>query len=118
MDNPFVFCAAFGLADTRENCIESSQDVYRRLLIRTTDSVMMSFETIAVLAVQGDGTIDQNKLKDLVRIFRPDRDGNLSLLDFVKSIDTVYKAMRLLRASIKNSMKIDHSFEVIINVAL
>jgi hypothetical protein len=118
MDNPFVFCLAFGLADTRENCIESSQDVYRRLVLRTTDSVVMGFETIAVLAVRGDGTMDQNKLKDLVRLFRPDRDGNLSLLDFVKSIDAVYKTMRLLRASIRNSMKIDRAFEDIFNVAL
>jgi hypothetical protein len=117
MDNPFVFSLAFGLADTRENCIESSQDVYRRLLLRTPDSVVMTFETIAVLAVLGDGTMDQDKLKDLVRLFRPDRDGNLSLLDFVKSIDTVYKTIRLLRASVRNSMKIDRAFETLFNIA-
>jgi hypothetical protein len=117
MDNPFVFSLTFGLADTRENCIESSQNVYRRLLLRTPDSVLMTFETIAVLAVLGDGTMDQDKLKDLVRLFRPDRDGNLSLLDFVKSIDTVYKTIRLLRASIRNSMTIDRAFENIFNIA-
>lgn len=116
MDNPFVFSLAFGLADTRENCIESSQNVYMRLLLRTPDSAVMTFETIAVLAVRGDGTMDQEKLKDLVRLFRPDRDGNLSLLDFIKSIDAVYKTIRLLRASIRNSMTIDRAFENIFNI--
>jgi hypothetical protein len=77
----------------------------------------MNFETIAVLAVHGDGTMDQEKLKDLIRLFRPDRDGNLSLLDFVKSVDAVYKELRLLRAAVRNSMKIDRAFERIFDIA-
>ena len=51
-----------------------------------------------------------------VRLLRPDRQGNLSRLDFVKSIDTVYKQLRLLRASIANSAQVDQAFEKIINV--
>jgi hypothetical protein len=35
------------------------------------------FETIALIAVRRDGTLDETKLKDLVRLFRPDRDGSL-----------------------------------------
>jgi hypothetical protein len=37
-------------------------------------------------------------------------------VDFVKSIDEVYKELRLLRASVANSSKIDRAFESIFNV--
>jgi hypothetical protein len=36
-------------------------------------------------------------------------------LDFTKSVDTVYKELRLLRASIANSAQIDIAFEKIVN---
>lgn len=55
-------------------------------------------------------------MKDLIKLFRPDRQGNLTMLDFVKSCDSVYKEMRLLRASIANSGQVDHAFEIIFNV--
>jgi small-conductance mechanosensitive channel len=38
-------------------------------------------------------------------------------LDFVKSADSVYKEARLLRASVRNSEKIDRAFEKAINIA-
>ena len=38
------------------------------------------------------------------------------MIDFVKSVDTVYKEARLLRASVKNSERIDRAFEGVINV--
>jgi small-conductance mechanosensitive channel len=52
----------------------------------------------------------------LVKLFRPDREGNLTMLDFVKSIDAVYKDFRLLSASIENSTQIDRAFENIFNI--
>ena len=48
-------------------------------------------------------------------MFRPDRDGTLTLLDFVKSVDTVYKELSLMRASVANNSKMDRAFEKIIN---
>jgi hypothetical protein len=111
----YPFSALFGLADTRENCIESAQEVYERLLLRTPNTDVLSFEILAFLGVKKDGSLDQLKLKELVRLFRPDRDGNLPLLDFVKSIDSVYKELRMLRAAVANSSKIDQAFESIIN---
>jgi hypothetical protein len=30
-------------------------------------------------------------VKELIKIFRPQRDGSLSVLDFVKSVDTVVR---------------------------
>jgi hypothetical protein len=99
----YPFSGYFGLADTRENCVEGSQDLYSRLMLRTPDESCLQFETIALLGLKKDGSIDQAKIKDLIRLFRPDREGNLRLIDFVKSIDAVYKEIRLLRASVMNS---------------
>lgn len=114
----YPFSYSFGLADTRENCVNSAQKVFDRLMLKTPGKSALPFETIALVALTDDGkTIDQNKAKDLVKLFRPDRDGNLSMLDFIKSVDNVYKTYRLLIASIDNSGQIDRAFENIINAA-
>lgn len=110
------FSPAFGLADTREHCIESSQIVYKRLLQRQGDSdAVLDFDTIALLATTEDGDIDKDKMKELIRLFRPERDGTLTMVDFVKSVDAVYKRLRLLSASIENAGQIDHAAEQILN---
>ena len=88
LNTQFPFSAAFGFADTRENCIQSAQELYRRLLLNDPEQSDLSFETLALLGLQSDGSLDQAKLKDLMRLFRPDRDGQFGILDFVKSIDT------------------------------
>ena len=110
----FPFSFDFGPADSREACIESSQKVYNRLMTDSTEPILQ-FETIALVALD-EGLIDQQKAKDLVKLFRPDRDGKLTMLDFVKSVDTVYKEFRLLQATIDNSARIDHAFENLFNV--
>lgn len=110
---PFSF--AFGEASSREECVESAQDVYFRLLRRRPDEELLPFETLALLTLDEDGKVDQDKAKALIRLFRPDRQGNLTLLDFVKSIDAVYKSYRLLSATISNSSQIDAKFEQIFN---
>lgn len=66
-------------------------------------------------SVRKDGHLDQEKLKDLIKLFRPDRDGSLACIDFVKSVDRVYKELRLLRASVTSSSKIDRALETILN---
>jgi hypothetical protein len=66
---------------------------------------ILTFDLLALLAVQDNGEIDLSLMRSLIKLFRPDRDGNISLLDFAKSIDTCYKEMRVLRASIFNSSK-------------
>jgi len=72
---------------------------------------MLRFDALAQLALDSDGNIDQTKAKALIKLFRPDRQGNLTLLDFVKSVDVVYKEFRMLAATIENSSQIDHAFE-------
>ena len=75
----------------------------------------LPFSVFSVLAVDDDGQLMTSKIKSLIRLFRPERTGELSRLDFIKSIDTVYKELRLLRASIANSGQIDIAFEKIVN---
>ena len=82
-------------------------------------SGVLVFDAIATLAKSEPGTksgeIDSSKMKDLIRLFRPDREGNLTMLDFVKSVDAVYKKLRLLRAAISSSSQIDRATEMMIN---
>jgi hypothetical protein len=111
---PFSF--AFGPAYSREACIESSQAVYGRLMLGTPSEAVLPFETIALLALTETSEIHQQKAKDLVKLFRPDRQGYLTVLDFVKSVDSVYKEFRLLSASIENSSRIDKAFETLFNI--
>lgn len=84
LDAAYPFSYAFGRADTRDNCIQSSQNLYLRLLEKTSDKVL-HFNILGLVALQPDGSLDQEKLKLLIKVFRPDRDGLLSLIDFVKS---------------------------------
>lgn len=113
--NDFPFSMAFGLADTREHCIESSHKVYKRLLLRQSDEGVLDFDTIALLAITDNGDIEHEKMKDLIRLFRPERNGTLTLVDFVKSVDKVYKRLRLLSASVANAAQIDKAAERIFN---
>lgn len=43
---------------------------------------------------------------EFIKLFRPDRDGMLTVLDFAKTVDTVYKEIKLLRANVLNSSKV------------
>jgi hypothetical protein len=79
IQNEYPFSFAFGPADTREHCIESAQNVFNRLLLRSPGDEVVPFETIALLTENEDGEIDQDKAKDLIKLFRPDRQGNLTV---------------------------------------
>jgi len=86
-------------------------------MLLTPDEDVLPFDTLAVLAKTKDGEINTDEMKELIRLFRPERNGNLTCLDFVKSCDQVYRHMRLLRASVANSGQIDHAFEILVNIA-
>lgn len=75
MNKQYPFSYAFGPADSREVCLDSAQRVYTRLIMKDPDQVVLHFDTLALLAVGKDGTIDQEKAKGLVKLFRPDRNG-------------------------------------------
>ena len=86
-------------------------------MIRTPNVFCLPFETLALVALdESKSEIDQQKAMELVKVFRPDREGNLTMLEFVQSTDAVYKEFRLLQASIHNNSKIDRGFESILNI--
>ena len=66
-------------------------------MLRTPNQDQVPFETLALLAKNKEGGIDEKKAKALIKFFRPGRDGKLSKLEFVKSIDAVYKSIKLVR---------------------
>ena len=117
MDLSFPFSKSFGLADTRQSCVQSAEEIYKCLARATPDGPgVFQFATLSVLAKDPDtGELDEAKLKDLVKVFRPERDGTLSLIEFVRSVDRVYKDLRLLRASIRNSSCLDQAFEAYVS---
>ena len=85
-------------------------------MLTILDVDVLKFDVLALAATRSNSDLNVSDLKNLIRLFRPDRDGKISLLDFVKSVDSVYKEARLLRASVRNSEKIDRAFENAINV--
>jgi hypothetical protein len=91
--------------------------VYEHLLLRQYSKEVLHFNVIAELAIDRDGSINNDKMKDLVRLFRPDREGILTTIDFLKSVDKVYKDFRLIQASIENSGSVDRAFEMMVNYA-
>jgi hypothetical protein len=113
LNTPYPFAIAFGPASNRTECIASAEQIYRRL---TGSSRILKFDVVAALAIRRNGDMDEETVKELIKIFRPERDGSLSLVHFAKGIDNVYKELRLLRASVANSTKMDASFEAIFNV--
>ena len=117
VDDRFVFSVDFGLANKRETCIVSSQKVYERLLRHQDSGEVLHFNSIAQISVSKNGSVDKEKLKELVRLFRPSRDGELTMIDFIKSIDAVYKQFRTLQASIENAGTVDRAFELLVNWA-
>eukprot|EP00547_Thalassionema_nitzschioides_P012517 CAMPEP_0194260580 /NCGR_PEP_ID=MMETSP0158-20130606/45583_1 /TAXON_ID=33649 /ORGANISM="Thalassionema nitzschioides, Strain L26-B" /LENGTH=957 /DNA_ID=CAMNT_0039000675 /DNA_START=52 /DNA_END=2923 /DNA_ORIENTATION=+ len=116
INNTYPFTTSFGNAKTREACIDSASQVFRNLQMHTNATDSVPFETIALTALDRKGRLSETQVKQFIRAFRPDREGNLTLLDFVKSCDSVYKEMRLLQASIKNASRIDNAAENIYNV--
>mmetsp|Transcript_57437 Transcript_57437/g.121884 ORF Transcript_57437/g.121884 Transcript_57437/m.121884 type:complete len:1390 (-) Transcript_57437:180-4349(-) len=110
---PFGY--SFGDASSRDSCIKSSKKLYKRLLSLSPGSSVLQFDLIGVLAYNVDGTFDDKKAKSLVRLFRPDKFDEVSLLHFVQSCDGVYKKIRYLCASVGNSSLIDGVLESIFN---
>jgi small-conductance mechanosensitive channel len=66
----------------------------------------LGFEVLVPLAFRdNNGELEEEILSKLIDLFRPDREGFLTLLDFAKSVDTVYKELKMLRANVANASK-------------
>jgi hypothetical protein len=102
---PFGLC--FGPSATRHECVETSEIVYNRLLQSLPGRSVLTFDVLVTLAMRDrNGELDEDMLSKLIVLFRPDRDGVLTLLDFAKSVDAVYKELRMLRANVANASKV------------
>lgn len=66
---------AWGDVSTRERMIISSQEVFGKLMQGSSDQYSLKFDVLARVAELPDGTLDQDKLKAVIRLLRPDRDG-------------------------------------------
>ena len=75
----------------------------------------MAFETLSEICYDSNGELIRDKVKAMIKVFRPDRKGYLNKLEFVSSIDNVYRDLRVFRASLANSSSIDDAYETIIN---
>ena len=115
MDNYYSFSEAFGPASTRNEMILSAEVVFHRLMKLSTNSESLSFSVFDILLLQEDGTEDKIKRKRLMKLFRPRKDGSLSLLSFVQGCDNIYRNLRLFRASVSNASVIDTVLESLIN---
>lgn len=106
---------AWGDVRWRDRMVLSSQDVYSRLLRATPNAESLSFDILAQTAKFPDGTLDQEKLKHLIRLFRPDRDGTfkfspspvlpLFYLTCISSPQGNWTSYSLLKALIKCTRK-------------
>lgn len=76
---------------------------------------ILHIETLIPLATNKDGRLDKTKARALIKLFRPDRNGNITLLDFLKSCDNLYKRVVLFRATTTNAGRLDDAFEKMIN---
>ncbi|KAL3939508.1 MAG: hypothetical protein SGBAC_005775, partial [Bacillariaceae sp.] len=126
LESTVPYSPAFGVARTRNEVIEGCEELYDRLLKKQEflernsfppmEQTTLRFHTIALTAVKGStGHFDRKVCKSLIKLFRPGRDGLISKLEFCKSIDSQYKELRKLRASIVNEGKVNIASERIIN---
>lgn len=130
LESSYPFGQAFGKAETRHRVVDCAQHVYADLLklqqrlnlqqvyanAGGLDPTMtLKFHTLSIIAMDGLGNLDMKMAKDLISVFRPTREGDISLVEFVKSIDAVYKEIRKLRANIANEGKMNAGTEKLIN---
>ena len=117
MDSHSPFGDSFGPAWTRDECIESAQNTYYRLLslahIADDDgeepsqednlNVSISFDILRLLASDEDGNEIPEKVRAYNRLFRPDNTNEVTKLAFIQSCDAVYRRLRYFRASVGNA---------------
>jgi hypothetical protein len=117
LETDFPFSRSFGIAATRDKCVVNAQRVFERLRLKSPSEGVLPFDILAQIALDHHtGKLDEDRVTALIRVFRPDTDGNITLLDFARSVDAVYKELRMLRATITNSQKIDRSIKTVLNI--
>jgi len=101
------FSPAFGTVGTRRDCVASAQTLFERLMGNNPGPVL-GFDTLCLIARDRKGELDRDTVKDLIHLFRPNRHGHLSKLDFVKSVDRYDKRKQDFR-SVRNHISLSPS---------
>lgn len=114
INSDYPFSPGFGKTTTREECAQASRNAFEKLVDKRKNVV--KFDTLCKIAKNPDRTTDKKKVSELVRLFRPNPKGDITKLEFIKSIDTVYKQLRLILANVSSSSQIDHAYGQIANV--
>ena len=108
MDDEHPFSFSFGPASTRAECVKSAQSTFKRL---ADTEKTVSFDVLALLAVDDNGVADRKRSEKIKQLFRPDNTNSLTQLAFVQSCDAIYRRLRYFRASVGNSSVIDKVLE-------
>lgn len=100
-----ILASYFGGSSTRELCVENSRRLFDKLITLSNYNTL-SLDILFGAARTAEKNIDTAKVKRIIQLFRPDSNGTVSKLDFVKSIDSIYKSVLFLNASIHNADQI------------
>lgn len=77
---------------------------------------MLLSDLVKIVARDRSGAFDHGKVSLLGKVFQSDPMGRIYRIEFLRSIDSVYRKLRLLDASIKNSAQIERGYETVINI--
>jgi len=72
---------------TRAICVDSSEALFNRLVGNDPNATSLPFETLAEIAYDSKRGFVKPKIKALIKLFRPDRNGYMAKIDFLNSID-------------------------------
>jgi hypothetical protein len=90
MQTEYPFSRLFGRADSRDACAASSAKVYEKLVENQSVKTNLQFATLAKIATTKTGETQNNKLKRIINLFRPNKDKELTLLDFTRVCINIY----------------------------
>ena len=117
LDTDHPLSTPFGIADTQKHCVDSAEKIFQKLRLKDPASETVKFDTILNIALDADDHLDMTKVKSLKKLFKPRSNGDISMLDFVRATNDVYKRIKMFRAKTLNAAQLDDAFEQLINVA-
>ena len=82
-----ILLSQWNQTSTRATCVQSSEALFNRLVNNATNINQLPFETIAEICYDEHGQLIKPKVKALIKLFRPDRNGYMAKIDFLNSID-------------------------------
>jgi len=102
------FSPAFGSVETRQSLVDSAKKLYINLAsTQESHEDTLRFETIA--KASSLGSFDNRNC--VATVFTPDKDGTLSEMQFVESVEKVYKKLVCLYKASENATSIDAFLE-------